>query len=539
MVSGTPASSGAVLLINPRLQGLGPNAVQQVMMAGQALDAGRADEADRQLTRVIAAYPDHPEVLRMKAGILSLRGQHGDAVVAMRRALAQRPQDAAYHNTLGSLLGAAGDYEAAIEALRHTCQLQPNLPLAWYNLGVMLTKSVRNEEATQALQRAVTLAPTHAGARALLADLLRTRGLLDEAAAEYRRLIASQPTAGLAWWGLADLRSQRFSDEDIAMMRAGLQRPEATENDRIAMGFALAKALDDAGRYGEALDALAFANATARRHQAWNAQAFSSAVASISDAFEPAPRGSDEPLGREAIFIVSLPRSGSTLVEQILASHSAVEGAGELPDLPQVLAEETRRRGKPIPQWAGDLKPAEWRQLGQRYLERTARWRQNRPVFTDKLPNNWIYIGAIRAMLPAARIVVCRRDPLETCFSCYRQPLDANNGYSRSFEDLATFWRDFDRSVSRSVAMHPDFVRENSYEALVTDPENQIRELLAFCQLPFEEACLHFHENRREVRSPSATQVRQPIRRDTARSQRYGALLDPLRNALQLHSSAP
>jgi tetratricopeptide (TPR) repeat protein len=521
--------------MNSRLQGLGPSATQQVMIAAQALDAGRADEADRQLERVLTAYPDHPEVLRMKAGILSLRGQHHDAVRLMQRALVHRPQDALYHNTLGSLLGTAGDYEGAIRALQRTCELEPRLAIAWYNLGVMLTKSVRNEEATDALQRAITIAPDHVAARALLADLLRTRGDVEAAAAEYRRLLSVRPTFGLAWWGLADLRTQRFDAKDVAQMQAALQRADATENDRIAIGFALAKAFDDEGQYAQSLEALGRANATARRYQAWNAPHFSKAIGTISDAFEPAPSGSSEPLGSNVIFIVSLPRSGSTLVEQILASHSLVEGAGELPDLPQVLAEETQRLGgKPIPQWARVATPEDWRRLGQRYLDRTARWRSERPVFTDKLPNNWIYIGAIRAMLPGAHIVVVRRDPLETCFSCYRQPLDGSNGYSRSFDDLAAFWRDFDRSVSRSAPLHPAHVRQHSYEAMVADPETQIRELLAFCGLPFEEACVNFHQNQRVVRSPSATQVRQPMRKDTARSQRYGALLNPLRAALGL-----
>lgn len=520
--------------MNPRLQGLGPNAVQQVMLAGQALDAGRVDEADRQLGRVISAYPDHPEVLRMQAGILSLRGQHGEAIRVMRRALTQRPQDAAYHNTLGSLLGTAGDYEAAVNALRHTCELQPDLALAWYNLGVMLIKCVRNEEATEALQRATALTPAHAPARAMLADILRTRGKLDEAAAEYRKLIAAQPTSGLAWWGLADLRTQRFSEADVADMRVALRRSDASEHDRIAIGFALGKALDDAGLYEESLGALTAANAIALQRHPWNAAAFSNSVLAIQTAFDPTPAGAAEPLGHEVIFIVSLPRSGSTLVEQILASHPSVEGAGELPDLPQVLAEESRRRGKPFPQWVREMEPGDWERLGKRYLERTARWRSTRAVVTDKLPSNWIYIDAIRAMLPGARVVICRRDPLETCFSCYRQQLDASNGYTRTFESLASFWRDFDRSARRASAKHPSHVQEHSYEALIADPDSRIRELLAFCGLPFDEACLRFHENTREVRSPSATQVRQPLRRDTARTDRYGSLLDPLRKALNL-----
>jgi len=520
--------------MNQRLQGLDPAAIQYTMAAGQALDSGHLDEADRQLDRVLATYPNHPEVLRLQAGIYGLRGKHQDAVRVMRQALAQRPEDALYHNTLGSLLGTAGDYESAIGSLRSACKLQPGLALAWYNLGVMLTKSVRNDEAVSALQRAVSLAPDHADARALLADMLRTRGKVTEAAAEYRNIIARRPAAGMAWWGLADLKVQRFDEADIEHMRGVLQLPDAGDGDRIAIGFALAKALDDAGRYADSLAALEQANAIARHRQAWDAPAFSGNIANIGAAFDPPVAGAPESLGREVIFIVSLPRAGSTLVEQILASHSSVEGAGELPDLPYVLAEESRRRGKPFPRWVGDMQATDWERLGRRYLERTAHWQKQRPIFTDKLPNNWIYIGAIRAMLPGAHIVVCRRDPLETCFSAYRQHMDSNNGYTRTFQDLASFWRDFDRSVQHWDALHPEHVREHSYEALLTDPEAHIRELLAFCGLPYEDACVNFHENNREVRSPSATQVREPLRRDLARAQRYGHLLDPLREALGL-----
>ncbi|MGH8157150.1 MAG: tetratricopeptide repeat-containing sulfotransferase family protein [Rhodanobacter sp.] len=503
-----------------------------IMIAGEALEVGRVDEAERRLADASASDPQHPEVLRMQAGIHSLRGRSQQAISTMRQALAQRPQDALYHNTLGTLLGSAGEFDAAIAALRHCCELQPDLALAWYNLGVMLTRSVRNDEAASALQRAVALAPDHMAARALLGDMLRTRGDTGEAVAEYRKVLAELPWAGIAWWGLADLRTERFTDDDIERMQAALQQPRASEDDRIATGFALAKALDDDGRHADSLVALTQANAIARRRQQWNADAFSTGITAIQQAFAPPPAAAAEPLGKEVIFIVSLPRSGSTLIEQILASHSSVEGAGELPDLPQVLGEESRRRGQPFPQWVRAMQPADWERLGRRYLERTAHWRPQRPVFTDKLPNNWMYIGAIRAMLPGARIIACRRDPLETCFSCYRQYL-AGNEYTRTFDDLAAFWRDFDRSIRHWHALHPAQVFEHEYERLLADPEAHIRRLLDFCRLPFEPACVNFHENRREVRSPSATQVRQPLH-DTARAPRYGALLDPLRTALQL-----
>jgi tetratricopeptide (TPR) repeat protein len=377
----------------------------------------------------------------------------------------------------------------------------------------------------------VRLAPDHVDARALLADMLRVSGDAEAAAAEYRRIITARPFAGAAWWGLADLKTTKFAAEDIDLLCAAFADSRASDDDRIALGFALAKALDDHGRYAESLAALADANAIARRRRQWNAAAFSNGIAAIRDAFTPPPPAPDAGLGNGVVFIVSLPRSGSTLIEQILASHPSVEGAGELPDLPLVLTEESKRRGRPFPDWASAMQPDDWQRLGRRYLDRTSHWSRRRPMFADKLPNNWYYIGAIRAMLPGARIVGCRRDPLETCFSCYRQLLH-NNEYQRTFADLAAFWREFDTSLRLALAQHPANVHESVYEDLVADPERHIRRLLDFCGLPFDPACLEFHRTRRDVRSPSAMQVREPLRRDTARAPRYGALLDPLRDAL-------
>ena len=508
--------------------------MQSVVATAQALEAGRVDEAGYRIIGAMALNPDHPEVLRLGAGIDSLRGDHAAAMKAMRRAIEQSPDDPLYYNTLGTIHAEAGEYDDAIAALTRCCELQPGFAIAWYNLGVLLTRCVRNDEAIVALRKAVALAPDHAEARALLADMLRVGNQADAAASEYRRLIAERPTAGMAWWGLADLKTTKFPEQDIERLRTAMRDARASDDDLIAMGFALAKALDDQGRYAESLQALETANAIARRRKRWDSAAFTANIDAINAAFTPPPAGTPNPvLGAGVVFIVGLPRSGSTLVEQILASHSAIEGAGELPDLPHVLGEESRRRARVFPQWVETMRPEDWQRLGQRYLERTSHWSAHKPVFTDKLPNNWHFIGAIRAMLPGARIVACRRDPLETCFSCYRQFL-YNNEYTRTFGDVAAYWRDFDRSLKHGLGVHPESVYENVYEDLVADPEPAIRRLLAFCNLEFEPACLEFHKNTRDVRSPSATQVREPIRKNTARAPQYGALLDPLRAALNL-----
>jgi tetratricopeptide (TPR) repeat protein len=518
-----------------RLHGLEAAAVPHLMSAAEALEHGRADDAEKHLAHAASKQPNHPEVQRLRAGILGLRGQSSAAIDTMRQALAQRPHDALYHNTLGTLLGNVGMYDAAIQSLLQSCKLQPSLDIAWFNLGIMLTKNVRNDEAIEAFRRVVALQRKHVPARAMLADMLRTQGKIDEAITEYRELLAIHPASGAAWWGLADIKSQAFDENDIAQMRAALQRADTNESDRNAIGFALARALDDQGRYADSLAALEQAHAIARRQYPWDAAAFSANVQAGVQAFTPpVDSAGDAQRGHEAIFVVSPPRSGSTLVEQILASHPQVEGAGELPDLPGLLFEESRRRGKHFPLWTSEATPADWQRLGETYLERTARWRTQRERFVDKLPSNWLLIGAIRAMLPGAHAVVVRRDPLETCFACYRQRLDHLNGYARSFNDLAAFWRDFDRSAKHWATLHPAHVREQNYESLASDTEAQVRALLDFLGLPFDEACLRFHENTREVRSPSATQVREPMRQDTARADRYGNLLDPLRLALGL-----
>ena len=517
-----------------RLHGLSQQAIGSAVAAAQALDRGRVHEAERHVIGLLALYSEHPEVLRLHAGVQRLRGDHDSAIATLRRAINLRPQDALYLSTLGSVLIETAQYDEAVATLEQACALDPSLASAWYNLGLVLMRCMRVDESAAALRHALSLSPDIAiSAHAMLGDMFRADGRLDDAIAEYRAALARQPYAGMAWWGLADIKTKKFSDDDVERLRKALHNPAASEDDIVAMEFALAKALDERGRFAESLVALERGNARARKHVRWNAEAYTTQIDSIIRTFTPPPAVAATDIGHEVIFIVSMPRSGSTLIEQVLASHSMVDGAGELADLPIVLTEEARRRRKPFTEFIRELDSADWERLGRRYLERTARWRQNRPRFTDKLPGNWPYVGAIHAMLPGARIIIGRRDPLETCFSCYRQRL-ANNEYTRTFSDLASAWRDFDRAATFWRAQYPDHIYENVYEDFVADPETKIRELLAFCQLPFEEACLRFYDNQRSVHTPSAAQVRQPLRRDTARTADYGALLDPLRSALSL-----
>jgi len=525
---------------DPRLEGLSSSAARRLGIAAQALSMGQTPVAEQRLAGLLDVYPDHPEVLRMFAALQSLRGDAAGATVTMERAIAQRPDDAAYWSSYGSALLDAARYDDAIAALKRSCDLDPNYTTAWYNLGLAYIRCMHVDEAKVAFQRAVSQAPELSiNARVILGDMFRAENRLEEAKAEYREAIAIQKNAGTAWWGLSEIKTQRFSDDDLADLRHAMTLPGASEDDMAAMGFTLARALDDRKQYAESIAALENANARMRARKRWDARLQSDHISAVLDAFTPPVAGALDPtLGREAIFVASMPRSGSTLTEQVLASHSQVDGGGEVADLPAVLMEECQRMNMSFPHFVRDLTPADWARLGRRYLERTKKWRGTRPRFTDKMPSNWQYVGAIRAMLPGAHVVIVRRDPLETCLSCYRQRL-SNSEYTRTFADLGAAWQDFDRAVKHWRTLHPDFVHENIYEEFVADPEHTIRQLLAFCELPFEEQCLEFHKTERSVHTPSATQVREPLRKDTARAQRYGALLDPLRAALGLPPFSP
>jgi len=482
-----------------RLTGLPLRAMRQLRAVRQAIDARRGAEAEQLLARAQPLAGGHPEFQRLAGACLILQKRADDAMRALKRAHEMRPQDALTLIDLGAAMLAGGDAEQAREAFR----------------------------------RAIDRDPAQIGARIGLADALNLSGETVEAAREYRGAIARAPRHVDAWAGLANLRSIAIEPQELVQLQALIDDASLDDESRAKAGFALARVLDAHERYAEAFAALGTANAIKRRTIAWDATKFSQHITAISHAFRaPLATTADSDQGREVIFIVSLPRSGSTLTEQILASHRDVEGANELWDLHAVLEEESVRRKQAFPLWCEHADPADWQRLGRRYLERTARWRQMRPRFTDKALANWRYLGAIAAMLPGARIVHCRRDPLETCFACYRTPFSHGQAFTYDIAELAAYWREYEGLVRIWHARYPGRIFDQVYEDLIAQPEMQIRRLLDACDLSFDEACLRFHETARGVRTLSAAQVREPLRRDTARAAPYGELLSSLRDAL-------
>lgn len=510
------------------------NISQWMAEAGRALGQGRLDDAERALTQVLAANPVLAEARYLYGVNCLMRGQPAQAADWLRKAVAQRPADANMRSYFGCALHDAGVFEEALTHLRRACELAPRQAKVHYNFGKALKQQGHLRDADEAFRLTLSLDAQHVLARLGVADIATMQGDIPRAVNEYRRVLRQQPGRAEAWHGLANLKTHSLGPTDIDPIRRALRQPHLPPDTRVLLGFSLFRALEDQRDYAGAFEALRVANEEKRRQVDWDAITERERIDRIMQAFSaPLPTPKDATLGHEVIFIASMPRSGSTLVEHILASHPEVEGANEIPDLPEVIEGESRRRSQPFPQWVSAATAEDWHRLGREYLARTARWREQRPRFTDKNVINWPLLGAVRLMLPGAKIIHCHRDPVETCFSCYRQLFRQGVHYSYDLDEMAEHYRDYQRLSSFWLARHPQHVLDFSYETLVQHPEAQIRRLLDFCGLPFDAACLAPHQTRREVLSTaSAAQVREPIRADTAHSALYLEGLQRLREQL-------
>lgn len=496
----------------------------------------RQFDATRQtLTQALALAPDHPDIIRM-AGMAAQRcGDHAKATDCFRKVLPTWPDDADLRVCLGIALFEQHQVAEAIAHMRRACEIAPGSALAWFNLGEAIAREALTEEAVEALQHALAIAPDHIPARLSLARAQANLGHIDAAIDNFREILRHDAANAEAWFGLSNLNTVRFDASDAACLQQVLSRPNLSVRDRELLGFAHGKALESQGHHEQAFDAFHAANASRRQRVAWDGAGERRRVEAIRDMFtDRKPPPTNVQRGEEVIFIVSIPRSGSTLVEQILASHPQVEGANEIQDLRQVIDDETRRRQSAFPAWVPQAADGDWQRMGEDYLARTARWRQAKPRFTDKSLVNWYLVGAALEMLPASRVLIVRRDPVETCLGCFRQCFSEASGFACNLDEMADYCIDFLRLSRFWREKYPQRVFDLPYETLVADPEAAIRRTLAFCNLPFNSACLACHQTARSVLSlPSAAQVRQPIRNDTARSARYGARLDPLRRRLR------
>ncbi|HKZ11732.1 MAG TPA: sulfotransferase [Rhodanobacteraceae bacterium] len=513
---------------------LSPVARRLLARARSEWEASQFDAAERSLGSVLALAPHEPRAVRMLGMVARSRGDYAKAVDCFRAVLAVWPGDVFLRTELGLSLLALGEAREATEHFRHACERAPDSESAWFNLGEALWQQARGEEAVTALQKSLALEPRHIQARISLARAYAGLGRADAAVTEFREVVRRDPVNADGWYGLS--LNTVLNATDAAHLQQLFARTGLPVRAHYLLGFALAKALEDQRDFTRAFEVLLEANASQRAgmRMKWDAAEERQFVDAIRTTFADAVSSSpDTAAGKEAILITGMPRSGSTLVEQILASHHDVEGANEISDMLQLINAESRRRGSAFPLWTPDATAHDWQWLGQEYLARTACWRATKPRFTDKNLLGWHYVGAALAMLPAARVIIVRRDPVETCLACYRHSFTDAAGFACDLDDLADYCTGFLRLTRFWLEKFPAQVFDLQYEALVANPEGVIRRMLDFCGLPFDPACLEPHKTARAVLTPSAPQVRQPLHRGSARSAHYGDKLDRLRQRLQ------
>lgn len=510
---------------------LAPPARAALQAAVKALRAGDLVRAERELTISLVHAPLHAEPHRLLGVTLQRRGRPQHAAESFRTALAARPLDPLILRCLALAEADADDLPAAIAHAERLCAAQADAA-AFALLAELYERFGEIEQALAASERALAL-----DARDIPTQLRRGRclwqvGRIDEAAQQFRAVLARKSDPA-AWHGLSELRRVKFDAADRAELERQVAAPHWHDIERAVLRHVLARACEDLGDSAAAFAGYRAAAALEHRRQPWDAAAFERYVAGVRDAFAAPLDLGDDAFGREVVFVVGMPRSGSTLIEQVLAAHPQLEGASELPDLQAAIRHESERQQAHLATWGARATAADWRRLGNDYLARTQRWRAHKPRFSDKMPGNWVYAEVALAALPGARIVFPQRDALETCWSCFKQFFAPGQvSWSRTFEDLAHYWQLCQAQAARLAARYPTRVRLQSYEALLADPHGEIAALLAFCDLPFDPACLRPHEVARTVRSASAAQVRAPLAAQAPSSAPYVQWLGELREAL-------
>ena len=455
------------------------------MLAELAARIGRYQDAEHLLERCIELAPSFAAA-RHNLGIVQMRMSKPEkARKAAEALLASDPESPSYRTLYAAALVRLGDYAPAIAVYEKLLRDYPGQPKAWMSFG-------------------------HA---------LKTVGRTPEAIDAYRKSITILPNLGEAFWSLANLKTFRFTPEDMETMRAQLQRSDLENDDRLHLHFALGKALEDAKEFEDSFRHYAQGNALRKEDLAYDENDLSFRLDRTKAVLTPALFAEKGGQGCEApdpIFIVGLPRAGSTLLEQILSSHSQVEGTMELPDIiaiAQRLGGKVRVRDESrYPEILNELSPAQLRELGAEYIERTRVQRKTgKPYFIDKMPNNFMHVGLIHLILPRAKIIDARRHPMACCFSGFKQHFAKGQGFTYGLERIGRYYRDYVLLMKHFDALAPGVVHRVIYEEMVADPESGIRALLDYCGLPFEDACLNFHETERAVRTASSEQVRQPI----------------------------
>lgn len=490
---------------------------KKLALAAEHHQAGRAEEAARLYKEVLRDNPKNVDALRMLGIMAYAASDIDEAERLFRRTVELAPDFVNAIIDLGNTLKEQSRYEEAINCFKQAAKLEPTSVKAHYLLASTLSPAALNYDAIESYERVLELRPRHAGAMLGLGHMLKTVGRQEDAIKAYRDCIEVKPDKGEIYWSLANLKTYSLTDKDIREMESWVDREGIGDESHVNFLFALAKAHEDRGEFDRAWEYYSRGNSTRRMLEHYDPVGTEVKNDAIVEVFSRDFVEKSSGLGypdESPIFIVGLPRSGSTLIEQILASHSMVEGTSELPYVQQVARTLDRNRADGInfPRALLELGEKHFKALGKDYLDRAQMHRlEGAPRFIDKMPNNFPSVGFIHLMLPNAKIIDARRYPLDSCLSCYRQLFGQGQPFTYDLTDIGEYFLQYQRMMDHWHEVMPGRVMTVQYEDVVTDFDTQVKRLLDYCELPFEEACLRFHDTDRPVRTASSEQVRQPI----------------------------
>lgn len=512
----------------------------ELVEAAKFLNRGNLAKAEQISREVLKKDPLDVVAMRILASVGVKVGQLKDAAHLLERCLELAPDFHLARHNYAALLVRRNELEVALQQVEILLRAEPNNPNSLILKATTLVRMGEHAAALAIYENILQHYPLQSDAYMNYGHTLKTVGRLDESIEAYRKSISLRPATGEAYWSLANLKTFRFSDDDLQNMREQVVETGGDPEDQAHLAFALGKALEDRKQYDESFQFYERGNAIRGQHHRYNAKinVYNSArqVKALDAGFFETRKG----WGCQAtdpIFIVGLPRAGSTLLEQILASHSRVEGTAELPDIiamSRKLGEKSRKNPASLyPEILRDLSADKVKKLGENYIETTQVQRHGLPFFIDKMPNNFQHIGLIHLVLPNAKIIDARRHPMAGCFSCFKQLFARGQTFTYDLTNLGKYYRDYLILMDHWDRVLPGRVHRVQYEDMVADTETQIRALLDYCGLEFEEQCLRFYETKRAIRTPSAEQVRQPVYKEGLEQWRnFEAHLGPLKAAL-------
>ena len=477
------------------------------------LHASRYRKAEDAFKKVLIEDENNIDALRFM-GILAFKsGNHDIAEAMLTKALKLDPTYSLVWANLAQVFSVTGQLDKAKKSFKNILSMEPKNGLIWAEYGTVLTKLANYEEGRDAYLKALEFKPDSPRVHLSLGHVYKTMGEIDNSIDSYKNTILQNNLSGEAYWSLANLKTYSFSENEIKDMEDTL-KGDMSDIERSQMHFALGKAYEVKKDFDKSFKNYYEGNKVKKGLIKYSSNDTTDNTKRILNFFnkeniQKLAKSSTE--DRDPIFVLGMPRSGSTLVDQIISSHSKVDGTQELPNIIKIAAELNTNNQNNYPEVLKELDESKLSNLGKDYISETAWARDSAPFFIDKMPNNFIHIGLIKTILPNAKIIDTRRDPMDTCFSCFKQFFARGQLFTYSLEDLGNYYTDYIRAMNHWHNVYGKDIYTVHYDNVINETEETIRELIDYCELPFEKECLEFYNSSRPVKTPSAEQVRQPI----------------------------